>query len=84
MTVTDTKFKIDGIEYIWCGGLGSVMKSYEYNIKRGELRAIDDVIFVAAMIEKRFLRKTKVNWRPIENVDFDWVRNFKQKIFTGF
>lgn len=77
------------ITYHWFGGLGCVFKSYENNVKEGDLRQINDIIFRADRITKNIFdrwtpcfSKPEIWWIPIEKFDAEWIRNFKKEVFS--
>jgi len=75
------KATIGDIEYHWYGGCGSVIISYENNIKPGDLRQIGNIIFYAMYVHKRFWVKNEVCWVPSNDFDTKWINDFKYKLF---
>lgn len=81
---SNLKATIDGIEYHWDGGFGSVLKSYEKGIKLGELRAIGRIIFRAYHINHRMWGKNEVHWTTVEDVDADWIQKQSFLLLNGY
>lgn len=75
------KVNISGVDYIWSGGLGNILTSFEKRIKNNELRAIGNIIFRARTKYSRLFRQ-EVCWCPVEEIDIEWMRKFKKKLFN--
>ena len=85
MSVENLKFTIDGVEYTWRGGLGSIFSSMEKGLKKGDLRAINGYVFTVFSVgssESFLSSRNIVHWTTVANIDFDWIRNFKKEIFS--
>lgn len=67
-------FKSAGRTYEWCGGYGGIIKSYEYGVKKGQTRVIEDILFYAYSNYGR-----EINWSVID-VDADKIRMIKSKL----
>jgi len=80
---TDLKATIDGIEYTWGGGLGSVVESYECGIKENDVRMIGKTIFYAGTVQylHYYSWKKRINWVTQQENDVEWLREFKNEIF---
>lgn len=80
---TNLKATIDGIEYLWYGVFGEVLRSYESGIKQGDVRMIGNVIFYAYRVScySLFPWKKSISWSPQEKIDFNWIKNFQIAIF---
>jgi len=77
---TKLRATVCGIEYLWCGGLGSVISSRERGIRRNDVRIIGGVIFYAFTVGDGWL--ADVCWCPQGKIDFDWLRAFKSELFA--
>lgn len=77
------RITIGDVEYEWCGGFGSVLKSHERGIKVGDVRVITGILFYATYIYKRGMFDYEVNWIPVERIEIGWIRDFKHKLFCG-
>lgn len=77
----DLKVTLNGVEYLWGGGFGSVLKSCERSVKRGEVRIIGGVIFYAEIYLNRGTWTREISWIPQARFDADWMRAFKAAIF---
>lgn len=72
---------INGTEYRWSGGLGSVLISHEWYVNEGNQRIIGNIIFVANRVEVRWFMPSVVHWIPIGEFDAEWIRNFRHALF---
>jgi hypothetical protein len=80
---SNIRFELDGVEYLWGGGLGATVISLENHCKVGELRMIGGRMLKAFMITRHLYRKDRVCWCSADNANsYDWVRNFKTELFS--
>ena len=83
---------VDSRKYYWYGGFGAVLMSYERGVKQGDIRMIGDIPFFAYRVNDSetfesypffsffSLNKKQVSW-TISNIDAEWIREFKAKLF---
>jgi ATP/ADP translocase len=77
---TCQKATIDGIEYRWGGGFGSLITSLEGGVKRNDVRMIGNIVFYAFSVENCGWKRL-VSWSPQQDIDPDWIRAFKKAMF---
>lgn len=89
MESTTLYIKNDDRKYYWSGGLGSVFKSYESEVKLGDVRYIaGELFYVYSIYNKNHNRfyfggPREVNWCFTQKVDYPYITQFKNKLFTG-
>jgi hypothetical protein len=71
---------IDGFRYEWCGGMGSVLTSFEIFTKQGDLRRIGNVVFIAKEVQRGWIW-SEVWWIPDRDFDYEFVRRFRKALF---
>lgn len=80
---TDIQFTLDDHWYQWDGGFGAILKSYERNVRKGDVRMICGIPFhVANVWSMGGFRKPEVCWSiPDPWLTAEWIREFKRRIF---
>ncbi len=74
---------INGRSYIWVGGFGAILSSYEKGLKQGDCRVIDGEMYYVYMITNTgFFRKQEISW-SIPKVTIEHIREIKQKLLGG-
>lgn len=70
--------------YEWHGCYSSVLCSIERGCKLGDVRYIKDQLFYVYIIDSgTFLWSIpEVSWIPIQEIGPEWLRDFKQKLFS--
>lgn len=76
------KATIAGVEYTWVGGFGAVLTSNERGIKAGEVRMIGNVIFYCRGTYRGHWQR-EVSWCPQQEIDAEWLREFKAAVFSA-
>lgn len=68
---------LDYVKYEVEGSLGAVLRSFENNVKQGEVRCINGTLLYAYMIGRRIFRKDVICWSLVESPNnYDDVRAF--------
>jgi hypothetical protein len=65
-------------QYIWVGGSGCVLKSYEHHVTRGHVRFVNGCLIYAYLIYPRRFRKPEVWWCLVSG-DYDDIKQYKEK-----
>lgn len=72
---------INGVEYEWGGGFGSVLVSIERGAKVGMTRVIGNTLLHAYSVRKRWFGWRQVNWVPVEEFTSEWIHEFRHALF---
>lgn len=75
------KATISGVEYHWVGGHGTVLSSFERGIRRGDVRAIGNVVFCATSVDRVWWLR-RVGWAPVQTFDHEFLKEFKAAMFA--
>lgn len=72
---------IGGVTYTWIGGSGAVIKSIERGVELDEVRMIGNIAFCAYAVDPS-IWLYEISWRPQQEMDAQWVRDFKASVFV--
>jgi hypothetical protein len=84
------KYTINGIEYTWCGGLGSTVESREFGLKVGDIRHVIGIELSVYAVETYWwhgiftcwLFVPRVKWCLKYATSFDEVSKFRELLIN--
>lgn len=83
MAGDNLRFTVDGQRYEWSGGYGAVIKSYEWGVRRGDVRCILGRLFHAYLVyPSRLFAPREVCWSFIgDALSNEAIRAFRAEVF---
>jgi hypothetical protein len=79
--VTESRWFVHcGRRYEWSGGFGAIFKSYEHNVKQGDVRVIGEDMFYAYLIYPRWFRSSEVCW-TLPKPTIDDINRIRERMF---
>lgn len=76
----DRSVTLAGVRYVWSGGYGAVIRSFERGVRHGDVRVIGDDLLYAYLVYPRFMRPSEVCWTFIEPTN-ERITEFHRKLF---
>jgi hypothetical protein len=74
------RFDEKGRTYLWCGGFGAVVKSFERGVTEGDLRVIAGSRLYAYIVYPRRFRPSEVCW-TFEKPTIERIIAFQKHVF---
>lgn len=78
---SDQRVIVNCVEYRWDGGFGSIICSFEDDVRRGDTRMIGETLFYAYMVYRsKWFRHPRICW-TVPDVTIEFIREFKKALF---